>query len=247
MSSLGKGGGGHGGGGHGGHGGGRGYGGYGGYGYYGAVAPLYYLEDPLYDPALEQAVAAYQAEQQAEDIAERVAKRLKEKDSMGTGLDFLGSEHSSVEDHVHGGAWFSGSDEAKAGIRAVRAMQAQYAQILAARPDAAKYQAQVSAIVAGADKWEKAWVFYTNDDAVNLGREAVALSQVFAKEYGTAPVTASQALAPGVIERAQQAAEKGADAFNVPTWVWWAGGAVVASVVLGPVVAPLIASRVVRR
>ncbi len=134
------------------------------------------------------------------------------------------------------GAWFSGSDEAHAGIRAVRTLKAMYDSVVAAHPDAAKYAAQVDPLVAGADKWDAAIVFYVNDDAVELGRRAQAVSQQIATEYNQPTVAIDPALAQGILEKAQQAGGKGiesaGDLLHYLPWII-GGVAIVAAGAIG--------------
>lgn len=158
-----------------------------------------------------------------------------------SGLHKLGQQSTVV------GAWFSGSDEAHAGIRAVRALQATFADVLKTHPDAAKYAAQVNPVVKAADDWDKALVFYVNDDAVELGRRAEAILVQLSAEYGTASVVHDPMLDRGAIEKAQGAAGAAADTarkiagIDLPWWVWLAV-AVVATAGVGVVVGPPIAA-----
>jgi hypothetical protein len=145
------------------------------------------------------------------------------------------------------GAWFSGSDEAHAGIRAVRTLQALYDQVVKDHPDAAKYKVQIDPIVAGADKWDAALVFYSNDDAVELGRRAQQLSKQIAREYNQPPVADDPALAPGLLEQLPKAGERALDfATYVPWIIAIAGVLVVGGVAVPWILGALRAGRSVR-
>lgn len=148
------------------------------------------------------------------------------------------------------GAWFSGSDEAHAGIRAVRTLQAIYAAVAKVHPDVAKYEPQIAPIVAAADKWDKAIVFYTNDDAVELGRKAEAISQQISQEYNAGALVHDAALDRGAIEAVADTAKKAAS-FDFPWWGWAllavGGAGLVAAFAVPPIVSAVAASRAARR
>jgi hypothetical protein len=71
--------------------------------------------------------------------------------------------------------------------------------------DHLKYKYLVDPIVADADKWDKAVFFFTDEEAVNIGRRAQDVAKTIATEYG-APFVASASLATGPVEQLQQSA-----------------------------------------
>lgn len=138
------------------------------------------------------------------------------------------------------GAWYSGSDEAHMGINAVRSLQQMYESVVVTHPDVVKYKWQIDPLVKDADKWDSAWIWYTNDTAVELGRQAIAVATEMAKEYGLPPPVVSDALAQGVIEKGLSAAGKGEQAAGdmLSYLPWILGG--IAVVIAVPYVAPYV-------
>lgn len=155
------------------------------------------------------------------------------------GFDCLGADDTSM-----GLALWTSREEAKAGIRAARTLQQLYAAVLKEHPDAVKYAPQVDPIIADADKWDDAWIFYQDSEAVEIGRRAQVVAQQISAEYKKPVIASDPALGPGLAEHLQdkgkEAADKGTEALDTikKALPWIVGGVAVAIVV--PIAAPLI-------
>lgn len=126
---------------------------------------------------------------------------------------------------VLGFALWTSHDEAKAGMRAAETLRLVYEKALAQHPDAVKYEAQVKPVLEDAKKWDHAWVFYTDAEAVDIGRRAQQLSQKIAAEYSGGEVLPEHGLDLGVAEQLQEtgkkAASKAGDVFDFLDYVPW--------------------------
>ena len=136
-------------------------------------------------------------------------------------LDLLGCDSTSV-----GLALWTSREQAKAGIRAARTLQSLYVDVLRDHPDAIKYKSQVDPVIVDADRWDKAWVFYQDSEAVEIGRRAQQLAQQISREYSKPPVVSDPALAEGLAESIQSSAGKVAGAAastaaEAPAYVKW--------------------------
>lgn len=142
-------------------------------------------------------------------------------------------------------------EEAKAGIRAARSLKQLYETAVKKDPSAVKYKALVDPIVADADKWDAAVIFYQNSEALAIGRRAQAVAQQLAAEYGLPPISDDPALAQGFFEHLQESGKKtleaGTDTLGEVKKLlpWVVGGVVIigAGVIVGPLVAPFLARR----
>lgn len=110
-----------------------------------------------------------------------------------------------------------------------------------------QYEAAMEALWASYEKQKTAFATLaaTVRDAgmKQLGEQAQALmAQLQQSAASKAPAGVAAPAAPPALK-----APPSSGPLGLPTWAWWAGGAAVAVIALGPIVAPLIAARAVRR
>jgi hypothetical protein len=121
-----------------------------------------------------------------------------------------------------------------------------------------QFEAAVEAIYASYEKLRTSFATLAatvrDDGMKQVGQQAQAMTSQLAA-YAASKQTAAATTPGGVASPASPAPPPppalppppSSGPLGLPTWAWWAGGAAVAALALGPIVAPLIAARAVRR
>jgi len=145
------------------------------------------------------------------------------------------------------GALWTTSGDAKEGIRTARMLQATYQSILSKDPSVVKYKPLVDPVVADADAWDKALVFYTDEQALLIGRRAQEILQQMSAEYSR-PFAGSQSLAPGPLENTGKSVGDAMDrvAKALP-WILGVGAVLFVGSITLPIAIPAISAALARR